>query len=199
MKRVVDYGTRPGREKESPELQITNYESNESLFMGTWQALTEKRGYPNLGKENVLDILYKKIVSQKFPIDYICMGEMTNLAALLFVHPNVTSSIARVFICPGEMKKKGMYPVSQENILHDPIAAKIVLNSCIKKIIAMADTEDAQKKQIYEYLHKEEGKEDPCLAYVSVQLDHGCTYGSLYIDRWNICKKNPNSILLECD
>lgn len=192
---IIDYGTTPKQfETHLSGLTICNIKESGYLYLGQWKPLMDIPVFRTENGEHILEQLSKKIISDHLD-DYLCLGEMTNLAALLLLYPEIEQKIRRIIICPGEKDKTSEYPVSEKNVLQDPISAKVVMRSLPLKVIAEQETPAKQYAAANTYLSKPYKKEDPQL-YASVQTEKGCTYGSLYIDKWNICKKAPNAILI---
>lgn len=194
---VMDYGDRKGPELNVPGIRIANTDRKDFLFMGPWKPMMECRGFPDAGGQNVLDLLYEKIKMAGEKADYVCLGQLTALACLMMTHPDVTSYLRRVLICPGERNKDRKHPVSEEHILLDPVAARIVLNGGMPKEIMAEKTRTAQYEAAKQCLTFGEASctEAPWV-YATAVLDQGCSYGSLYIDKLNICKREPNVRLI---
>ena len=193
---VVDYADRSGPVFSAANVGTANYEQEDCLYMGEYKTLMEKRGFPEVDGRNVLDLLYEKITTAGEEVDYVCLGQMTTLACLMFIHPDVVEKLRRILICPGEQNKHRAYPVSEEHVLTDPVASRIVMDADVLKVIMAEKTLPAQYKGIERCLSGQESLGREPSVFATVILDMGCTYGSLYIDRLNICKREPNSILI---
>lgn len=193
---VADYADKNGPDFVVAEVKTANYEQRGLLYMGTYKPLMEKRGFPEVNGRNALDLLYEKIIMAGKKVDYVCLGQMTTLGCLIFIHPDVAGRLNRVLICPGEQNKNRDYPVSEEHILSDPVASRIVMDADMVKVIMAEETLSAQYKRMECCLSGQAVLDKEPSVFVTVNLDKGCTYGSLYIDRLNICKKKPNSVLI---
>lgn len=195
MELITDFGTKKQLFQEDwPGFAVANRNGTNCLYLGEWKPLMEGPNFVIKDGEHILDQLSKKITNEEF-VDYLCVGEMTNLAALLLLYPKVESRIRRILICPGEKDGKCKYPVSEKNVLRDPIGAKVVMNSTPVKIIVGGESEAEQNRIIRDYL-KRPFCQDRAEIFASVQTEEGRTYGSIYIDKWEICRQIPNSILI---
>lgn len=197
MRTIIDYGTNAELVAEDWQgIRIANKNVRDTIYLGEWRPLMDGPLYISAGENHILDQLCKKIVKEKTLVDFLCLGEMTNLAALLLFHPEIESLIGRIIICPGEKDGECRYPVSEKNVLRDPIAAKVIMKSSIPKYIVTEETDGKQRKLVREYLkNPTELEEQP--VYVSVQTAESHTYGSLYLDQWDICKQTPNAVLIQ--
>lgn len=206
---VMDLGDRRGMDCGSADYIVADCDAVASykvqaegtslLPMGEWRPLMERRGYPQIEGINVLDLLYEAIKGAGEAVDYVCMGTLSDLGCLILTYPDVSDYIKRVVICPGEQGRNRDYPVSEENILRDPVAAKVVMNSQIPKIVISQGTLTEQSGLLHRYLDKTGSDAMGSYVFATVNLDQGCTYGSLYIDRLNISKREPNTVLIGGD
>lgn len=193
---VVDYADRVCPGFAAAHIKTANYRLEDSVFMGPWKPLMERRGFPEAEGRNALDLLYGKIGSAGEKVDYICLGHMTTLGCLIFTHPDMADRINRVLICPGEQNKDRNFPVSEEYILSDPVAARIVMNADVTKVIMAEKTQTAQDEALKRFMSENGSRNTEPSVFATAVLDMGCTYGSLYIDRLDICKKKPNAVLI---
>lgn len=219
---VMDYADKVCPDFTFAHVKTANYRQEDSIFMGPWKPLMERRGFPETEGRNALDLLYDKIKMAGEKVDYVCLGQMTTLGCLMFTHPDAAKRIRRIVICPGEQNRHRDYPVSEEHILSDPVAARIVMNADVTKFIMAEETSTAQYESLERYMSAEASSDaasmdmahagaasmdmahagaspvdtDSPSVYATVILDMGCTYGSFYIDRLDICKKKPNTVLI---
>ena len=70
------------------------------------------------------------------------------------------------------------------------------MNADVKKIIMAEKTLQSQYETLKRCISGLEPMDAGPAVFASVILDLGCTYGSLYIDRLDICKKKPNTVLI---
>jgi len=88
-------------------------------------------------EQGAVDLLYKTISTNK-DAALVCIGPLTNIAALLQQKPEVKRQIKEIYFMGSAVEKKGMFIPNYEkhNIKVDPEAADIVFNSGIElKII----------------------------------------------------------------
>ncbi len=78
--------------------------------------------------ESPIDALYERILALG-KADYITLGPMTNLAALLTAHPDVKAHIGRVISMGGGFDKGNVTQFAEFNIYCDANAANIVFES----------------------------------------------------------------------
>ena len=193
---VMDYGDKICPDFTSAHVKAANYRQEDSIFMGPWKPLMERRGFPEADGRNAMDLLYDKIKMAGEKVYYVCLGQMTTLGCLMFTHPEVKADIKRILICPGEQNKDRNCPVSEEHILSDPVGGRIVMDADVTKVIMAEETQQAQYETMKRCISGQEPVDVKPSVSATVILDLGCTYGSLYIDRLDICKKKPNAVLI---
>jgi len=94
-----------------------------------WDWAEAKRG-PEA--EHGVDFIIRTVLGHPGKVTVICLGPQTNLALALRRAPEIAGRIARVvFMGGGYFEGGNMTPAAEYNILVDPEAASIVLNSGI--------------------------------------------------------------------
>ncbi|WP_226629288.1 nucleoside hydrolase [Alloyangia pacifica] len=80
--------------------------------------------------EGAIDFLVRTLRAHPTPVTLIVLGPQTNIALALTVAPDIKRNIARIIFMGGGFFEGGnMTPAAEYNILVDPEAARIVLNS----------------------------------------------------------------------
>ncbi|CAM4747330.1 unnamed protein product [Rotaria magnacalcarata] len=79
--------------------------------------------------ENYLWNIYQKIISVGRPVTLIATGQLTNVALLLKVFPQITKSLLEIVLMGGCIGIGNITPGSEFNIMNDPDAAHIVFTS----------------------------------------------------------------------
>ncbi|CAF1506491.1 unnamed protein product [Rotaria sordida] len=79
--------------------------------------------------ENYLWNIYQKIISVGRPVTLIATGQLTNIALLLKVFPQIKNSLSEIVLMGGCIGIGNMQPGSEFNFMNDPDAAHIVFTS----------------------------------------------------------------------
>ncbi|CAF1332249.1 unnamed protein product [Adineta steineri] len=79
--------------------------------------------------ENYLWNIYKRIIDVGRPVTLIATGQLTNIALLLKIFPQIKQSLAEIVLMGGCIGIGNMQPGSEFNIMNDPDAAHIVFTS----------------------------------------------------------------------
>lgn len=133
--------------------------------------------------------LAKKIESCKDGVFYLCDGSLSTAAILFSAYPELKEKIQIFLFITGEQGTCESYPLSEKNVLADPISAKMVFQSNIP-LAVFSDTRDLQK-------YFDTGLAGSKQVYCAVDVSGGFTFGSLCVDLLNIEKK-PQNISLFC-
>ncbi|KUO72534.1 MAG: hypothetical protein APF77_23915 [Clostridia bacterium BRH_c25] len=96
---------------------------------------------------SALDAMLDVIRKSGTKVTIIPTGPLTNIAALLLMHPEVKENIERISLMGGSCVGGNWTPAAEFNILVDPEAASIVFNSGIP--ITMCGLDVTHKAQIY--------------------------------------------------
>lgn len=83
-------------------------------------------------KKNCTIHIYESIISQPNRVTIIATGQLTNIALLLKVFPEVKESINQIVLMGGSIGLGNMSSAAEWNIMCDPEAAKIVFESGVK-------------------------------------------------------------------
>lgn len=89
-------------------------------------------------KENAISFLINFIenLSPTEQLKIICLGPTTNLAVLAILRPDLLPKISQLVILGGVFNQKGnKSPVSEFNVINDPLALKISLALNVQKIL----------------------------------------------------------------
>lgn len=86
-----------------------------------------------------IELMAKVLRESEEPVTIISTGPLTDTAALLRAHPELKSKIARVSFMGGGIAHGNWTPAAEFNILIDPEAASIVMNSGLPLIMAGLD------------------------------------------------------------
>ena len=79
--------------------------------------------------EGALAFLRATLEAAPEPVTLIPTGPLTNIAALLLAHPDVTPKIAHICLMGGAMREGNWTPAAEFNVWVDPEAARIVFRS----------------------------------------------------------------------
>jgi inosine-uridine nucleoside N-ribohydrolase len=85
--------------------------------------------------KNAIIAMYEAITSQKEKVIVVGTAQLTNIALLLKVFPQVKQSIKEIVIMGGNIGIGNMHPSSEWNIAGDPEAAEIVFNCGLKVVM----------------------------------------------------------------
>lgn len=97
---------------------------------------------PQILKQSAVDFLRSEFHRYPGEITLICIGELTNVAAMIKVDPLVTEKIKRIVLMGGSMNRgyePGSKPDPEWNIKSDPAAAQVVFASGIPITMAPLD------------------------------------------------------------
>lgn len=89
----------------------------------------EYEKYVDEPEENFLWKIYRKIVEVGRPVTLIATGQLTNVALLLKVFPQIKNSLNEIVLMGGCIGIGNITPGSEFNIMNDPDAAHIVFSS----------------------------------------------------------------------
>ena len=79
-----------------------------------------------------VEFLRQKMLGHGEPVTLIATGPLTNVAALILAHPEVTTHIREIVVMGGSTDRGNSSPYAEFNIWADPEAADIVLNSGLR-------------------------------------------------------------------
>ena len=79
--------------------------------------------------EHAVDLMARLLAESSEPISIVPVGPLTNVALLLRKHPELTDRIAEIVLMGGTMGAGNVEPLAEFNIVVDPEAADIVVNS----------------------------------------------------------------------
>jgi purine nucleosidase/pyrimidine-specific ribonucleoside hydrolase len=88
-------------------------------------------GDPTVGlaELSALDLTRKLLLASEVPVTVVATGPLTNVAALLLAHPELTDHIGRIVLMGGSTGRGNMAPLAEFNIMVDPEAADVVFTS----------------------------------------------------------------------
>lgn len=126
--------------KYCPEIHGTTGLDTVDAYGGVqWPDIEEKLkdAVDNIGDRSVVNFMYsvlkkETLASGKKPV-LVATGALTNVAALLFAHPDVVNYIEEIVLMGGSCGKGNTGPVSEFNIEVDPEAASFVLGHKLAK------------------------------------------------------------------
>ena len=90
-------------------------------------------------QESAVEVLYQEIVRAERKVTLVATGPLTNIAALFLAHPEVREKIELLSIMGGAVIGGNWTPAAEFNILVDPDAASLCLNSGVPMVIAGLD------------------------------------------------------------
>ena len=105
---------------------------------------------PTPSKRHAVAVLAETIAAQPNRVSIVTLGNLTNIGQLLQQHPGIESGIKRLYVMGGAVRVGGNIivpgftddnknPVSEWNLYVDPLAAKLVINSNIAKVLVPLD------------------------------------------------------------
>ena len=105
---------------------------------------------PEPSTKHAVEVLVTLITEQSEPVSIVALGNVTNIAQLLQTYSSVESGIDRLYLMGGAIEAPGniIVPgftdnnknrVSEWNFYVDPLAAKIVINANITKVLVPLD------------------------------------------------------------
>jgi inosine-uridine nucleoside N-ribohydrolase len=97
---------------------------------------------PQILRESAVDFLRGQFHRRPGETTFICIGELTNVAALLKADPAVAKKIKRIVLMGGSIARgyeAGSQPEPEWNIKSDPAAARAVFESGIPILVAPLD------------------------------------------------------------
>ncbi|MEG1984856.1 MAG: nucleoside hydrolase [Oscillospiraceae bacterium] len=131
--------------------------------------------------------LAKKIQSCADGAFYLCDGSLTTAAILFAAYPELKDKIRCLIFISGVQGICERNPISEKNVVADPISAKMIFQSGIRLTVLS----DAMDLQTYLDTDFTAGTK----VYCDVDVSGGFTFGSLCVDLMNIEKKIPNITL----
>lgn len=93
---------------------------------------------PVLEKQAV-SLMAETLEAHPEPVTIIATGPLTNVALLLLTYPDLKEKIAAVYFMGGGIRHGNWTPAAEFNILVDPEAAKIVLESGLRLVMCGLD------------------------------------------------------------
>lgn len=90
-------------------------------------------------RDNAMDYLRDAIMSAKGKVSIVITGPCTNIAKLIYIHPQVKRKIKKIVISGGLLNDNKRKPYIGFNIAQDPYATELIFNSGIKTIICPSD------------------------------------------------------------
>jgi ribosylpyrimidine nucleosidase len=100
----------------------------------TFPPLTRK-----VEKEHAVDFLVETLRKAKEPITIVSTGPLTNIALALRLDPSIEKNIAKFVIMGGSYQMGNVSPAAEFNILTDPEACYIVMNTNVPKYMVTLD------------------------------------------------------------
>lgn len=82
-----------------------------------------------LDRRSAVSLMHELLMTSVRPVTLVPVGPLSNIAALLLAHPEVTGHIAEIVLMGGSIGRGNTTPSAEFNILVDPPAADIVFNS----------------------------------------------------------------------
>jgi purine nucleosidase/pyrimidine-specific ribonucleoside hydrolase len=82
-----------------------------------------------LADEHAVELMARLLADSPEPIAIVPVGPMTNVALLLRTHPELTDRIAEIVLMGGTMGAGNVTPLAEFNVVVDPEAADVVVNS----------------------------------------------------------------------
>ena len=92
-----------------------------------------------IANDHAVNAIYKVLKVAKEKVTIIAIGPLTNIALLLKLYPEINNKIEELVLMGGSTARGNKGVMSEFNIHVDPEAAKIVLNSGIKIVVAPLD------------------------------------------------------------
>lgn len=81
------------------------------------------------GPEGAVDFLRRVLLGADQPVTLVATGPLSNVAALLLAHPEVSGCIHQIVVMGGSTERGNVTPYAEFNICVDPEAADIVIGS----------------------------------------------------------------------
>lgn len=81
---------------------------------------------------SAVELMAKTISASSEPVTIVATGPLTNVGALLILHPELKPKIAHISIMGGGLAHGNWTPAAEFNILVDPEAADVVLNQACR-------------------------------------------------------------------
>ncbi len=85
-------------------------------------------GEPTVPVESAgaVEFMYRAILGAGLPVTLVATGPLTNVAALLLVHPDVAGHLDQIVVMGGSTERGNVTPYAEFNVYVDPEAADIV-------------------------------------------------------------------------
>jgi inosine-uridine nucleoside N-ribohydrolase len=132
------------------------------------------------GKKGVI-AMAEGILASKTPVALVATGALTNVALCLQLFPEVKENIRQISFMGGAMETGNRSPVAEFNILCDPEAAEIVVNSgCEVVMVPLEVTHTALATE--PVLERILRMNSP---YASMVVDLLCFFKQTYLDVFN--------------
>lgn len=88
---------------------------------------------------SAVELMARTLFESKEKVSIVSTAPLTNVAILLLTHPELKDKIASIIFSGGAIEKGNILPTVDANILADPEAAQIVLNSGLDIVICPLD------------------------------------------------------------
>ena len=92
-----------------------------------------------LSKDDAVTAISKVLETTKEKVTIVTLGPLTNIANLITNHPNQLNKIDQIIIMGGALGRGNCRPLGEHNMVGDPEAAKIVLDSKLPLVFALMD------------------------------------------------------------
>jgi non-specific riboncleoside hydrolase len=92
-----------------------------------------------LSKDDAVTAISKVLETTKEKVTIVTLGPLTNIANLITNHPNQLNKIEQIIIMGGALGRGNCRPLGEHNMVGDPEAAKIVLESKLPLVFALMD------------------------------------------------------------
>lgn len=89
--------------------------------------------------KSAVTLMAETLEAHPEPVTIIATGPLTNVALLLLTHPELKEKIAAIYFMGGGIRHGNWTPAAEFNILVDPEAAKIVLESGLELVMCGLD------------------------------------------------------------
>ena len=83
----------------------------------------------SVSAQPAVEMLYEQIVTSAQPVTVVALAPMTNIAALLTLHPDVADHLGRIVFMGGSTGTGNVTAVAEFNVWQDPEAASCVVES----------------------------------------------------------------------
>ena len=120
---------------------------------------------------HAVEVLRRELVAAEEPLTLVTLAQLTNVALLLRMHPEVRERIGRIVMMGGSASRGNATAVAEFNVWHDPEAAHVVLDSGVPVLVYGLDVFD-QVVVDESTIADLEASEDPVASTVGALLGH---------------------------